>query len=196
MAVTIYDYITIISLILGSFSSILAVILYRERRKPEEISQVEPDSRIEVAAIVDEFTQRLKRIEQGLIDQRVKMEIMELRATRGAGTPSYMTPKPSEFLTRVSQPVEVKPVLHDQGVEPSLQVIKKPASTEVEILRLVSESHGRITPREIQQQIGKTREHTARMMNALYQGGLVARDVSVRPFVYSITPKGIELLKR
>lgn len=196
MAVPTYDYITIISLILGSFSSILAMILYRGRRKPREISQAEHDSRIEVAAIVDEFTQRLKRIEQGLIDQRVKMEIMELRARRVVETPSYATPKATEFVTRVSKPVEVKTVLPDQGVEPSPEVVKKPASTEVEILRLVGESHGRITAREIQQQIGKTREHTARMMNALYQGGFVTRDVSARPFTYSITPKGIELLQR
>lgn len=196
MAVTIYDYITIISLILGSFSSILVVILYRERRKPRELSQAEPDSRIEVAAIVDEFTQRLKRIEQGLIDQRVKMEIMELRARRGVETPSYATPKASEFVARVAQPVEVKPVLSHQNAEPTSEVVKKPASTEVEILRLVSESNGRITAREIQQHIGKTREHTARMMNALYQGGFVTRDVSARPFAYSITPKGVELLQR
>ncbi|HVB12261.1 MAG TPA: hypothetical protein VNE86_03950, partial [Nitrososphaerales archaeon] len=60
--------------------------------------------------------------------------------------------------------------------------------------RLVFEGRGKITAKDIQQRIGRTREHTARMMNGLFQEGLVDRDISVRPFAYSITQKGRDLL--
>ena len=71
---------------------------------------------------------------------------------------------------------------------------KKLGVTEIEALRLVFEGRGKISAREIQQRIGRTREHTARMMNSLYHDGLVERDVTARPFSYSITEKGRELL--
>lgn len=198
MAITTYDYVTIISLLLACFASVVTVILYRESRRQKQISRVEPDSVIEITAIVDEFTQRLKRIEQGLIDQRVKQEILELRMKREViRAPSeQVVTAGGEFAVRPVA-VEVKPVVRRERVYAQpVEASKKPATTEVEILGLVKDSQGRITARDIQKQIGKTREHTARMMNALYQEGLVERDVSVRPFAYSLTQKGVELLQK
>ena len=38
--------------------------------------------------------------------------------------------------------------------------------------------------------IGKSREHTARLMKLLFESGLVERDTTNKPFVYRLTEKG------
>ena len=197
MAITIFDYVTIVSLCFACLSLIGTVIFFRESRRSKQISQVESSSTIEVTAIVDEFTQRLKRIEKGLVDQRVKLEILELRLKKDATRIPSEQPVPlvHDFTTK-PMTVEQKPVIRNELViaRPA-EASRKPASMETEILRLVKDSQGRITAKDVQKLIGKTREHTARMMNSLYQEGLVQRDVSVRPFAYSLTQKGAELLQ-
>jgi predicted transcriptional regulator len=47
-----------------------------------------------------------------------------------------------------------------------------------------------LTTRELQQTIGRTREHTSRLMKKLYDNKLVDRDVYSKPFKYSITIEG------
>jgi DNA-binding MarR family transcriptional regulator len=62
---------------------------------------------------------------------------------------------------------------------------------ELEALRIVAESGAKgITAKEVESRIGRSREHTARMMNGLFQKGLVNRDATLRPFKYVITEKG------
>ena len=62
---------------------------------------------------------------------------------------------------------------------------------EIEALRAVLESGSDgITARQIQERIGRSREHTARMMNAFFRQGLVERNSEVRPFSYTITDRG------
>jgi len=46
------------------------------------------------------------------------------------------------------------------------------------------------TAKLIQTRIGRSREHTARMMNSLFKDGLVERSSEARPFTYKITEKG------
>lgn len=196
MAVTIYDYITIISLALACTTLILVVMLYVRKGSFREISQGDEDSRLEVTAIVDEFTQRLKRVEQGLIDQRVKFEILQLRMSGEASQRRRdVTSDIGDIPKIASIPADTKPAMKDvitQRVEAS--VSKKSSSTELEILLMVQNA-GKITGKEIQRRIARTREHTARMMNILYRDGLVDRDATSRPFAYTITSKGLDMLR-
>jgi hypothetical protein len=46
------------------------------------------------------------------------------------------------------------------------------------------------TSREIQHSVGRTREHTSRLMKKLYDSKLVLRDSKSKPFKYSITDAG------
>lgn len=64
--------------------------------------------------------------------------------------------------------------------------------TSMYILELLRESPR--TAREIQYDIGKTREHISRLVKKLYDKGLVSRDLDVKPFVYKITDEGHKLL--
>lgn len=61
------------------------------------------------------------------------------------------------------------------------------------ILKLLNTNQ--MTSREIQKSIGRTREHTARLMKKLYQLQLVDRNMSNKPFTYSITEEGRKQLK-
>jgi predicted transcriptional regulator len=49
--------------------------------------------------------------------------------------------------------------------------------------------------REVQLAVGRTREHTARLMKKLHDSGLVSRDVNTKPFRYNITDVGRERLE-
>jgi DNA-binding transcriptional ArsR family regulator len=51
-----------------------------------------------------------------------------------------------------------------------------------------------LTTREIQQCIGRSREHTSRLMKKLYEEKLVNRDMQSKPFRYAITDEGHRLL--
>jgi predicted transcriptional regulator len=56
------------------------------------------------------------------------------------------------------------------------------------ILKLLSERPR--TSREIQSSIGRTREHTSRLMKRLYESQLVDRQSNSRPYKYTITETG------
>lgn len=212
MAISLNDYITVISLGISVISLAVVILLsysFQNRSKkqyhnPE--SSIE-DREVEVSAIVSEFNQRLRRLEENLVDQKVKLEILELRASRAQREPTLGGQSAS---SKIGEELPINPV--ENMERPSM---KKPSAssgtrvairndrpepdkklgvTEIEALRLVFEGRGKTSAKEIQQRIGRTREHTARMMNSLYHDGLVERDVASRPFSYSITEKGRDLL--
>jgi len=56
------------------------------------------------------------------------------------------------------------------------------------ILKLLSERPR--SSREIQSSIGRTREHTSRLMKKLYEAHLVDRQSNSRPYKYAITHSG------
>src|SRR5918912_2826723 len=47
-----------------------------------------------------------------------------------------------------------------------------------------------LTSKELQHIIGRSREHTSRLLKKLYESELLYRDFSTRPFRYSITDEG------
>ena len=53
-----------------------------------------------------------------------------------------------------------------------------------------------LTTREVQRVIGRTREHTSRLMKKLFEEKLVHRDMSTKPFRYTITVEGRKLLSK
>jgi DNA-binding transcriptional ArsR family regulator len=67
-------------------------------------------------------------------------------------------------------------------------------STIEYILRKLEDNS--LTTREVQRVIGRTREHTSRLMKKLFEEKLVYRDVSTKPFRYTITVEGRKLLSK
>ena len=60
------------------------------------------------------------------------------------------------------------------------------------VLRLITDKS--MTSRDIQITIGRTREHTSRLMKKLFEDGFVERHTNTKPYTYSITSKGKEKL--
>ncbi len=213
MAIPFDEYITLISFGISIVTAALVISLAyswnkRFKKAYHEVQAsppVEDDLAVQVSAVVSEFTQRLRRLEEQLVDQKVKLEILELRASRAPREAVALSPiaysRTNENSSSFDNPERPSPerIGLQAGIRIPSQIDrpepdKKLGVTEMEALRLVFEGRGKISAKEIRVKIGRTREHTARMMNSLYHDGLVERDVTTRPFSYSITEKGRDFL--
>jgi len=58
------------------------------------------------------------------------------------------------------------------------------------VLRLITNKS--MTSRDIQITLGRSREHTSRLMKKLFDDGYVKRNSDSKPYTYSITNKGKE----
>ena len=60
--------------------------------------------------------------------------------------------------------------------------------TEKEILTLLAQ--GPKTSNQVNEVLGKSREHAARLMGKLFERGLVRRDDRNKPYLYDLTDEG------
>ncbi len=67
--------------------------------------------------------------------------------------------------------------------------------TELEVLTLIEELGEGSVP-EIRERIGKTREHTARLLKKLYENGFVDRNTSGMPYRYYVRKEIKELIQQ
>ena len=95
-----------------------------------------------------------------------------------------------DTITRQSHPGDDN-LLHSQTESPNDD--RQNSTVEYILKKLESKS---LTTREIQQCIGRTREHTSRLMKKLYDDKYVDRDTSSKPFKYTITGEGHILLTK
>jgi hypothetical protein len=135
-------------------------------------------------AVVLEYSRRLRDYDRVIADLRTRLDIFEMRA-QAAAVPIQVVASQPTHAEAVSEPVAVT----QHATEPGGQ-----NGTVDYILKLLSEQAR--TSREVQHAIGRTREHTARLMKKLHDSGLVSRDMNVKPFRYAITPAGREALSK
>jgi hypothetical protein len=81
---------------------------------------------------------------------------------------------------------------HSQIGKEGIDNDKRQNSTIEYILKKLENNS--LTTREIQQIIGRTREHTSRLMKKLFDGKFVDRNMDTKPFRYTITDEGRKLL--
>ena len=74
-------------------------------------------------------------------------------------------------------------------------LLSRITETERWVLRMLVEE-GSLTAPKVEKKIGKTREHTARLMKKLWQEGYIERDTHRMPFSYRPTKKLKKLLKK
>jgi hypothetical protein len=172
----------VISGIFAFLVGMAIVMVYTKVKSAFKERRYKTDDTI-VEAIVLEYTRRLRDYDKAIAELRSKVDIMEARAQ--PHTP--MSQQPSQ------------PQPHVAPVTGSV-IVTQHAATDMEsngttnyILKLLSERPR--TSREVQQSIGRTREHTARLMKKLHDLGLVSRDINTKPFRYNITDAGHETLK-
>ncbi|MDQ5830866.1 MAG: hypothetical protein M3288_05770 [Thermoproteota archaeon] len=137
-----------------------------------------------IEAVVLEYTRRLRDYDKVIAELRAKVDIIDNKV------------KPHEVVSQeASQPQpHVAPMSEPVTVTQHATIGKEVNSTTDYILKLLAERPR--SSREVQLAIGRTREHTARLMKKLHDLGLVSRDVNTKPFRYNITDAGREMLKK
>ena len=92
---------------------------------------------------------------------------------------------------------KLAPEAHLEGVIPLKRekAMAQLTDTEVAILELLV-SEGAKTAPEIKERVKLSREHTARLMKKLYEGGYLERETGKIPFKYSVKKEMEKLLKK
>jgi hypothetical protein len=173
----------VISGALAFLAGMACVMVYARAKSALADRRYRADEAV-VEAVVLEYTRRLRDYDKVIAELRSRVDIMEVRSQ----TPQVMTSQPS----RQPQP-HVAPASEPAAVTQHAMVEKENNGTTDYILKLLADKPR--TSREVQHAIGRTREHTARLMKKLNDSGLVNRDVNAKPFRYNITDAGRERLK-
>jgi hypothetical protein len=86
-------------------------------------------------------------------------------------------------------------ISHKEIITPKPVVLNdRHNATNYYILRLLLKEY--LTSNEIKNAIGRTREHTARLMKKLYETKLVDRDITTKPFKYGLTEQGKKYIEK
>lgn len=129
------------------------------------------------------YLSRLEYYERQLIDMKIRMDALDL---------DEVAP-PQEVIEKV------EPVLEKKAPEPvkkeAEKAVSKPRMPNMDFNGIAEHVLGLITvkemtSRDIQITIGRSREHTSRLMKRLFEEGLVERNEKRKPFTYKITGKG------
>lgn len=183
-----------------------SVIFYINLKALHKKSTNQSDNSV-VEAVVSEYTHRLQEFERIIGELKVKIDTVELRVQQ------HPTSQTSDVTSDITHDSSADPRTESQSksqlqehhsstsdvmesttiTPPSIitSVKSNPTlhhSTSDYILKLLVEKSR--TSREIQKAIGKTREHTSRLMRRLYESNLVSRDSNNKPFKYYITDQG------
>ena len=159
---------------------ILATLLSRYSRMVQEA-----DKSTRLAKDVwDSVNSRFSVVDGRIIDLMAKTDVLSSRfgVPQSAPQPRAVSVPVGSLPTTASKPGEVvrlaqRPLQVEEGTE-----------TESKVLRLLTE--GPRTSAQIKDEVGRSREHTARLMKALFDRGLVVRNDRNKPYVYEITESG------
>jgi predicted transcriptional regulator len=166
-----------VGVILGVFASfiggLVAITVYNKVRP-----QLKLDT--ENAKIL---TERLQYYENLLIDMKIRLDSVEM-TQETQEVPQAQIPKPKEKKIQQEPPVIIK----EEKPKEKIQNMQFGNVTD-HVLRLITEKS--MTSRDIQVTLGRTREHTSRMLKKLFEEGVVERDMATKPFSYKITDKGL-----
>jgi DNA-binding transcriptional ArsR family regulator len=182
------------------------VIFYINLKAIHKKSTNQTDNSV-VEAVISEYTRRLQEFERIIGELKVKIDTVELRVqqpptsqtsddtsdvTRDSSADARTQSQSKSQLQELDSPTSN--VMESTTITPPsiiTSVKSNPTlhhSTSDYILKLLVEKSR--TSREIQKAIGKTREHTSRLMRRLYESNLVSRDSNNKPFKYYITDQG------
>ena len=149
--------------------------------------------------------QRLKKQDERILDMMGRVEVIQSRVMAASAAParSRGVPAPSSS-SGVTQPEAVPAPSHitappmqqpeSQEAQPSQAVSEGPRleagldETQLAALKLLSEAPR--NTRQLTDSLGKSREHTARIMKGLFESGFVRRNDSSKPFVNELTDDG------
>ena len=182
---------TVIYAVLAFFASMAGVMLYHRLAIFTKGSRKSDESVTE--AIVQEYSRRLRDYDRAIAELRTKLDIIELRSEAPRIDVISHVPAsqpPQHHVARITEPPVITEHVTSQAEADKLE--GQNGTTDY-ILKMLAERPR--TSREVQQAIGRTREHTARLMKRLTESQYVARDSTKKPFHYTLTDLGRERLR-
>ena len=161
-------------------------------------------------------SERLEYYERQLIDLKIRLDAVEMVRGRTAGvgdssedeSVSKLAAALSELVSREAaaggeDSTGEEPHAGGQGEDvagsdggetvPKVEFRAYPNPVDY-VLHLITNDI--ITSRDIQVTMGKSREHTSRLLKKMYEDGYLQRNEDIRPYSYSVTQKGLERLRR
>jgi hypothetical protein len=176
------DYVIAVSAgVIVAAAVILATLLFRYSRMVQEA-----DKSTRLAKDVwDSVNSRFSVVDARIIDLMAKTEVLSSRVSLPHASPSpvgAVSIQPADLQSKGAKPSE--------GARIMAPTISPGGGTETEakVLRLLAQ--GPKTSAQIKEEVGRSREHTARLMKGLFDRGLVVRNDRNKPYVYEITESG------
>jgi CRP-like cAMP-binding protein len=187
------DVFSVVLLAASFFFVVLAFALLVRYRQLSERINASTDLGRDLWASLE---QRLKKQDERILDMMARVEVIQSRALATAAPQSSVVvamPTAAPKAPSPDNPSHVAQVNEQPLQQPESQV-RHPSSevtldeTQLAALKLLHE--GQKSTRQLTDLLGKSREHTARIMKDLFESGLVKRNDSSKPFVYELTDEG------
>lgn len=133
--------------------------------------------------------ERLEYYERQLIDMKIRLDALEFGGPV-VKTPEGQEPEQDAGVIKDDHPPIIEKSVKGVPVQPQRLPNMTTNDAVNYVLRLITDKA--MTSRDIQITLGRSREHTSRLMKRLFEDGYVHRNVSIKPYTYSITGKGRE----
>lgn len=145
--------------------------------------------------------ERLKKQDERILDLMGRLEVIQARvmAAAAAQVPVALSPLPpiapptptveeKPDVATAPRPAQLQEFQGSQPLQTSPGLGSALDPTQLRALDFLKDAPRSTS--EIVKTLGKSREHTARLMKDLFEMGLVQRNASSKPFVYQLTEAG------
>lgn len=195
-----YFLITIIFFIIGFFISYLLKSHYKIQKPvpsspnndySDIIDVIENSKQLQIDTIMNKINDIQIRLD--LVESSLSQLKMSYADTNMTFDNQNITEK-SQGISQNTLQSDIAHVTNSETSQPSIinskpiVLFDKQNSTNYYILKILLKES--LTSNEIKNAIGRTREHTARLMKKLYELKFVDRDINIKPFKYRLTEQG------
>ncbi len=132
---------------------------------------------------LEDIQSLIKILDENILNKNLSQHQITSPQQPHISNPSYQQSQANNMISSHSQ-IEKEGIVDDSDNQQN--------STIEYILKKLE--HKSLTTREIQKIVGRTREHTSRLMKKLYDNKFVDRNMDSKPFRYTITNEGHKLL--
>lgn len=195
-------------IIIGIFFIVGFLLSYllklQKKKRVGESVPLQIDNNLEIIEILENKKQlQIDNIILKLNDIQIRLDLLESKVSQSKNLPryeniedniiknitdnQYITSHHNEINDITKQYIPKKSLI-EKVKGKSLIINDKHNATEHYILKIILKEP--LTSNEIKNAIGRTREHTSRLMKKLYELKLVDRDITTKPFKYKLTEQG------
>lgn len=137
----------------------------------------------------------LEYYERQLIDMKIRLDALDIvdLGTKTNDLPDEVKQMEHKVMSVSREPPIVRKDRIVEGITEERMPNSGYGDVTNHVLQLITDKS--MTSRDIQITIGRSREHTSRLMKKLFEDGFVERNTKSKPYTYSITEKGREKLR-